>query len=84
MAARPSRILQLAVSCTLLSSHYIPTPTFDKNPSALEDDGVLKAGPMFRRLIEGKEPVARDVFKAVESASDQPTCDPTHAARADA
>ena len=73
MAARPSRILQLVVSCTLLSSHYISTPTFDKNLSALEDDGVLKAGGMIRRLIDVKEPVARESSRQPKvRATDRP------------
>jgi len=43
-----------------------------------EDDGVPKAQDMIRRLVEGHETVARtarEVFKAAEGASDQPTCD---------
>jgi starvation-inducible DNA-binding protein len=43
-----------------------------------EDDGVPKAEDMIRRLVEGHETVARtarEVFKAAEGASDQPTCD---------
>jgi len=43
-----------------------------------EDDGVPKAQDMIRRLVEGHETVARtsrDVFKAAQAASDQPTCD---------
>jgi len=43
-----------------------------------EDDGVPKAEDMIRRLVEGHETVARtarEVFRAAEGASDQPTCD---------
>jgi starvation-inducible DNA-binding protein len=43
-----------------------------------EDDGVPEAHDMIRRLVEGHETVARtarEVFKAAEAASDQPTCD---------
>jgi starvation-inducible DNA-binding protein len=43
-----------------------------------EDDGIPKAQDMIRRLVEGHETVARtarEVFKAAEGASDQPTCD---------
>ncbi|MGE0395275.1 MAG: Dps family protein [Kofleriaceae bacterium] len=43
-----------------------------------EDQGVPKAEDMIRRLVEGHETVARtarEVFRASESASDQPTCD---------
>ena len=42
------------------------------------DEGVPKAQDMIRRLVEGHETVARtarDVFRAADSASDQPTCD---------
>jgi starvation-inducible DNA-binding protein len=43
-----------------------------------EDDDVPEAKDMIRRLVEGHETVARtarEVFKAAEGASDQPTCD---------
>lgn len=43
-----------------------------------EIDGVPKAQDMVRLLVEGHETVARtarDVFRAAESESDQPTCD---------
>jgi starvation-inducible DNA-binding protein len=43
-----------------------------------EEDGVPKAQDMITKLVEGHETVARtarEVFKAAESASDQPTCD---------
>ena len=43
-----------------------------------EEDGVPKAQDMIRLLVEGHETVARtarQVFKAAEGASDQPTCD---------
>jgi starvation-inducible DNA-binding protein len=41
-------------------------------------DGVPKAEDMIRRLVEGHETVARtarEVFRAADGASDQPTCD---------
>ena len=43
-----------------------------------EDNDIPKAEDMIRRLVEGHETVARtarEVFKAPEGASDQPTCD---------
>ncbi len=43
-----------------------------------EDDTIPKAEDMIRRLVEGHETVARtarDVFRAADGASDQPTCD---------
>ncbi len=43
-----------------------------------EDDEIPKAEEMVRRLVEGHETVARtarEVFRAAEAASDQPTCD---------
>jgi len=43
-----------------------------------EEDGVPKAQDMIRLLVEGHETTdrtARQVFKAAESANDQPTCD---------
>jgi starvation-inducible DNA-binding protein len=43
-----------------------------------EEDGAPKAEEMIRLLVEGHETVARtarQVFRAAESASDQPTCD---------
>ena len=43
-----------------------------------EDDGIPKAQDMIRRLVEAHETVARtarEVFKAADGASDQPTCD---------
>ena len=43
-----------------------------------EDDSPPKAEDMIRRLVEGHETVARtarEIFKAAEGASDQPTCD---------
>jgi starvation-inducible DNA-binding protein len=43
-----------------------------------EEDRVPQAKDMIRRLVEGHETVARtarEVFKAAEGASDQPTCD---------
>ena len=43
-----------------------------------EEDGVPKAEEMIRLLVQGHETVARtarQVFRAAEQASDQPTCD---------
>ena len=43
-----------------------------------EEDGIPKAQNMIRRLVEGHETVARtarDVFRAADGASDQPTGD---------
>jgi starvation-inducible DNA-binding protein len=43
-----------------------------------EVDGVPKAQDMIRLLVQGHETVARtarEVFRAAEGASDQPTCD---------
>lgn len=43
-----------------------------------QGDGVPKAEDMIRLLVEGHETVARtarEVFRAAEGASDQPTCD---------
>ena len=51
---------------------------FAQLSSIKEDDGIPKAEDMIRRLVEGHETVARtarQVFKAAELASDQPTCD---------
>lgn len=51
---------------------------FQKLSSIKDVDGVPNAQEMIRLLVEGHETVARtarDVFKAAESASDQPTCD---------
>jgi starvation-inducible DNA-binding protein len=43
-----------------------------------EEGGIPEAHDMIRRLVGGHETVARttrEVFKAAEGASDQPTCD---------
>jgi starvation-inducible DNA-binding protein len=43
-----------------------------------EEDGVPKANDMIRLLVAGHETVARtarEVFRAADAASDQPTCD---------
>jgi starvation-inducible DNA-binding protein len=43
-----------------------------------EEDGVPKAKDMIRQLVSGQEAVARtarEVFKVVEKANDQPTAD---------
>ncbi len=43
-----------------------------------EEDGVPKAQEMIKKLVEAHETVARtarDVWKAADGASDQPTCD---------
>jgi len=51
---------------------------FVKLSAIKEDTGVPKAQDMIRKLVNGHETVARtarEIFKAAESASDQPTCD---------
>ena len=43
-----------------------------------EDEGIPKAEDMIRRLVEAHETVARtarEVFRAADESSDQPTCD---------
>jgi starvation-inducible DNA-binding protein len=43
-----------------------------------EEDGVPKANEMIRLLVAGHETVARtarEIFRAADAASDQPTCD---------
>lgn len=51
---------------------------FAQLSSIPEEEGVPKAQDMIRLLVAGHETVARtarQVFKAAESGSDQPTCD---------
>ena len=51
---------------------------FSELSAIKEDEGVPKAEEMIRRLVEGHETVARtarEVFRAADGASDQPTCD---------
>jgi starvation-inducible DNA-binding protein len=51
---------------------------FEALSAIREDEGVPPAEEMIRLLVEGHEAVARtarEVFKAAEAASDQPTCD---------
>ena len=60
----------------------LPAPGTYKRFSELsaikEDDGVPKAHDMIRLLVQGHETMARtarEVFRAAEGTSDQPTCD---------
>jgi starvation-inducible DNA-binding protein len=60
----------------------VPAPGTYKKFSELsaikEEDGVPRAQDMISLLVSGHETVARtarEVFKAADSASDQPTCD---------
>ncbi len=51
---------------------------FTELSAITEDEGVPAAQDMIRRLVEAHETVARtarEIFKAAEQASDQPTCD---------
>jgi starvation-inducible DNA-binding protein len=51
---------------------------FAELSSIKQGEGVPKAEDMIRLLVEGHETVARtarEVFRAAEAASDQPTCD---------
>ena len=51
---------------------------FAELSSIREDDDVLKAEAMIRRLVEGHEIVARtarEVFRSAEDGNDQPSCD---------
>jgi starvation-inducible DNA-binding protein len=51
---------------------------FSELSAIKEDEGVPKAQDMISLLVHGHETVARtarEVFKAAENASDQPTCD---------
>jgi starvation-inducible DNA-binding protein len=77
---------ELALAVDLVAERIralgFPAPGTYKQFAALsaiaEEDGVPKAEEMIRKLVEGHETVARtarQVFKAAESASDQPTCD---------
>ncbi len=77
---------ELALAVDLVAERIralgFPAPGTYKQFSALssiaEEDGVPKAQDMIRRLVDGHETVARtarEVFKAAEAASDQPSCD---------
>jgi starvation-inducible DNA-binding protein len=77
---------ELALAVDLIAERIralgLPAPgtyrQFAELSAIKEDDGVPKADDMVRRLVEGHETVARtarEVFKAAEEASDQPTCD---------
>src|SRR5690606_26304702 len=77
---------ELALAVDLIAERIralgYPAPGTYKQFAALssirEEDGIPKAQEMIRLLVEGHETVARtarQVFKAAESASDQPTCD---------
>jgi len=77
---------ELALAVDLVAERIralgFPAPGTYKQFTALssipEDDQVPKAQDMIRRLVQGHETVARtsrEVFKAADEASDQPTCD---------
>jgi starvation-inducible DNA-binding protein len=77
---------ELALAVDLVAERIralgLPAPGTYKQFSALssiqEEEGVPKAQDMIRKLVDGHETVARtarQVYKAAESASDQPTCD---------
>jgi starvation-inducible DNA-binding protein len=77
---------ELALAVDLVAERIralgFPAPGTYKQFSALssiaEEDGVPKAQDMIRKLVDGHETVARtarEVFKAAEAASDQPSCD---------
>ncbi len=77
---------ELALAVDLVAERIralgVPAPgtykQFSQLSSIKEDDGVPKAEDMVAKLVEGHETVARtarEVFKAAESANDQPTCD---------
>ncbi len=77
---------ELALAVDLVAERIralgFPAPGSYKQFTALsaiaEEDGVPKAQDMIRKLVEAHETVARtarQVFKAADSASDQPTCD---------
>ena len=77
---------ELALAVDLVAERIralgLPAPAtykqFGELSAIKEDDGVPKAQDMIRRLVEGHETVARtarDVFRAADAASDQPTCD---------
>lgn len=51
---------------------------FSQLSAIKEEEGIPKAQEMIRLLVQGHETVARtarEIFKAAEEASDQPTCD---------
>lgn len=77
---------ELALAVDLVAERIralgLPAPgtyrQFSELSAIKEEDGIPKAQDMIRRLVEGHETVARtarEVFKAAEGASDQPTCD---------
>lgn len=77
---------ELALAVDLVAERIralgFPAPGTYKQFSALssiaEEDGVPRAQDMIRKLVDGHETVARtarEVFKAAEAASDQPSCD---------
>ena len=77
---------ELALAVDLIAERIralgFPAPGTYKQFSELsaikEEDGVPKAQDMIRLLVQGHETVARtarEVFRAAEGASDQPTCD---------
>ena len=77
---------ELALAVDLVAERIralgLPAPgtykKFNELSAIKEEEGVPKAQDMIRLLVEGHETVARtarEVFKAAESASDQPTCD---------
>ena len=77
---------ELALAVDLVAERIralgFPAPGTYKKFTALssikEEDGVPKAQDMIRLLVEAHETVARtsrEVFKAADGASDQPTCD---------
>jgi len=77
---------ELALAVDLVAERIralgLPAPgsyrRFSELSAIKEDDGVPKAEDMIRLLVQGHETVARtarEVFRAAESASDQPTCD---------
>ncbi|MCC6525661.1 MAG: DNA starvation/stationary phase protection protein [Polyangiaceae bacterium] len=77
---------ELALAVDLVAERIralgLPAPAtykkFAELSSIKEEEGVPRAEDMIRLLVEGHETVARtarQVFKAAESANDQPTCD---------
>ena len=77
---------ELALAVDLIAERIralgFPAPGTYKKFAALsaikEEDGVPKAEEMIRLLVEAHETVARtsrEVFKAADAQSDQPTCD---------
>jgi starvation-inducible DNA-binding protein len=77
---------ELALAVDLVAERIralgLPAPgtyrQFIELSSIKEEEGVPKAQEMIRLLVQGHETVARtarEVFRAAERASDQPTCD---------